>query len=231
MSSRASSSGSRPTFPGIYASGDRRASARRRPPARRAASRSSTRTAHGRRRSQDLADARELLAAETDAEMREYLQAEIAEKEARVAALEAEIKELLLPTRPERGPQRDRRDPGHRGRRGGQPLGRRPLPHVPALRRAPRPEDSRCSRASRPTRRLPRRHVRREGRRRVGPPQVRGRSAPRAAGARDREPGPHPHERGDGRGAARGRGGRRRDRPERPRDRRVPRRPGPAGSR
>ena len=41
--------------------------------------------------------------------------------------------------------------------------------------------------------RLPRRHVRRQGRRGVVPLQVRGRSAPRAAGARDREPGPDPH--------------------------------------
>ena len=61
--------------------------------------------------------------------------------------------------------------------------------------------------------------------------QVRGRPAPRAARAGDREPGPRPHERGDGRGAARGRGGRRRDRPERSRDRRVPLDRARAGSR
>ena len=58
--------------------------------------------------------------------------------------------------------------------------------------------------------RLPRGHVRGEGRRRVGAAQVRGRAAPGAARARHREPGPGAHERGDGRRAARGRGGRRR---------------------
>lgn len=83
-------------LPEIYASGDRRA-------ARDA----------GRRHSElrpvvdayrawqaattDLADARELLAGEADPEMREYLRAEIAEKEAAIADLEVGIKELLLP--------------------------------------------------------------------------------------------------------------------------------------
>ena len=51
----------------------------------------------------DLADARELLGAESDDEMREYVKAEIAEKEARTAELEAEIKELLLPRDPNEG--------------------------------------------------------------------------------------------------------------------------------
>jgi len=52
---------------------------------------------------QDVADARELLAAEADAEMREYLRAEIAEKEARGTELEAKLKELLLPRDPNEG--------------------------------------------------------------------------------------------------------------------------------
>ena len=52
--------------------------------------------------------------------------------------------------------------------------------------------------------------------------QVRGRDAPRPARAGDRVPGADPHLDGDDRGAARGRGGRRRGRPERPADRRLP---------
>src|SRR4051812_7411680 len=51
----------------------------------------------------DIADARELLAGDPDAEMREYLQAEIAEKEASRAELEVRIKELLLPRDPNEG--------------------------------------------------------------------------------------------------------------------------------
>ena len=51
----------------------------------------------------DLADARELLDGDADDEMREYLRAEIAEKEARSAELEARIKELLLPRDPNEG--------------------------------------------------------------------------------------------------------------------------------
>src|SRR6476469_8732785 len=53
--------------------------------------------------SRDLADARELLAGDTDDEMREYIRAEISEKEARGAELEARIKELLLPRDPNEG--------------------------------------------------------------------------------------------------------------------------------
>src|SRR5690606_8003631 len=57
---------------------------------------------------------------------------------------------------------------------------------------------------------------------RVGPPEVRGRCAPRAAGARHRVAGPHPHLRGGRPGHARGGGGRRRDQPQRPARRRLP---------
>ena len=87
---------------GIYASGDRRAS---RDAGRRHAElkpvvdawRAWDGAGH------DLADARELLNIETDAEMREYLETEIAEKEARLVQLEAQIKELLLPKDPNEG--------------------------------------------------------------------------------------------------------------------------------
>jgi len=50
-----------------------------------------------RRTEGDVADARELLAAESDTEMREYLQGELAEREARLAELEATLKQLLVP--------------------------------------------------------------------------------------------------------------------------------------
>ena len=70
--------------------------------------------------------------------------------------------------------------------------------------------------------RLQRGHVPAEGRRRVDAHEARGRPAPRAARARHREPGSHPHVVGHRHRAARGRGGRRRDRSQRPPDRRVP---------
>jgi len=87
---------------GIYASGDRRASrdAGRRhaelKPLVKAYREWQTATA-------DAADAREMLDAETDSEMREYVKRELGEKEARLATLEAEIKELLLPRDPNEG--------------------------------------------------------------------------------------------------------------------------------
>ncbi|MGZ6907607.1 MAG: peptide chain release factor 1 [Acidimicrobiia bacterium] len=51
----------------------------------------------------DLVDARELVAAETDPEMREFLREEVAEKEAHRVELEAELKELLVPKDPNDG--------------------------------------------------------------------------------------------------------------------------------
>ncbi len=44
-----------------------------------------------------------MLGAESDGEMRDYLKTEVSEKEARIAELEAEIKELLLPRDPNEG--------------------------------------------------------------------------------------------------------------------------------
>jgi peptide chain release factor 1 len=89
-------------LPTIYASGDRRAS---RDAGRRHAALKPIVDAYRewRKASGDLSDARELLAHESDAEMREYLQGEIAEKEERLDALEHEIKELLLPRDPNEG--------------------------------------------------------------------------------------------------------------------------------
>ena len=45
----------------------------------------------------DLAEANEMLAAETDGDMREYLRTELEEKERRRGQLETELKELLIP--------------------------------------------------------------------------------------------------------------------------------------
>ncbi len=49
---------------------------------------------------QDLDDAKEMLHSETDPEMREYLRAEMAEKESAVADIDARLKVLLLPRDP-----------------------------------------------------------------------------------------------------------------------------------
>jgi peptide chain release factor 1 len=89
-------------LPGIYASGDRRAArdaGRRHAELKPVVDAWRAWDAAGR----DLADARELLGAETDEEMRDYLKGEIAEKEARIDELEARIKELLLPRDPNEG--------------------------------------------------------------------------------------------------------------------------------
>ena len=51
----------------------------------------------------DLTDARDLLEGEVDPEMRDFLRAEIADKEAAVASLEAELRELLVPRDPDDG--------------------------------------------------------------------------------------------------------------------------------
>ncbi len=154
--------------------------------------------------------------------MRDLFKSEVEDKEQRRSELESELKELLIP--------KDRNDGknviveirGRGGRRRGEPLGRRALPHVPALRRAAPLEDRAALGPAVGHGWLPRGDVRRQGQGRVVAAQARSRPAPRAAGAGDREPGPGAHERGDRRGPARGRRGRHHDRPERPRGRCVP---------
>jgi len=51
----------------------------------------------------DLTDARELVAAETDTEMKDFFRQEIGEKETRLGELEVQIKELLVPKDPNDG--------------------------------------------------------------------------------------------------------------------------------
>jgi len=87
---------------GIYASGDRRAA---RDAGRRHAELKPVVDAWREwdTASRDLAEAGELLEAESDSEMRDYFKSEIAEKEARIDELEARIKELLLPRDPNEG--------------------------------------------------------------------------------------------------------------------------------
>jgi len=89
-------------LPTILAAGDRRAS---RDAGRRHAELKPLVEAYRswRAAEQDVADARELLGDETDPEMREYVKAEISEKEERASVLAAEIRELLLPRDPNEG--------------------------------------------------------------------------------------------------------------------------------
>jgi peptide chain release factor 1 len=89
-------------LPSIYATGDRRAS---RDAGRRHAELKPVVDAYRewRKVSADLSDARELLEHEQDGEMREYLRAEIGEKQADLERLEVEVKELLLPRDPNEG--------------------------------------------------------------------------------------------------------------------------------
>jgi peptide chain release factor 1 len=89
-------------LPGIYASGDRRSA---RDAGRRHAELKPVVEAYQawRKVAADLDEARELLGTETDSEMRDFLKAEVAEKEARTAELAAEIRELLLPRDPNEG--------------------------------------------------------------------------------------------------------------------------------
>jgi peptide chain release factor 1 len=89
-------------LPTIYASGDRRAA---REAGRRHAELKPVVDAWREwdQASRDLAEARGLLEAESDSEMRDYFKSEIAEKEARIDELEARIKELLLPRDPNEG--------------------------------------------------------------------------------------------------------------------------------
>jgi peptide chain release factor 1 len=56
-----------------------------------------------KRTEDDVAEAKELLGSEDDAEMREFLRGEVSEKEARLGAIDAHIKELLLPRDPNDG--------------------------------------------------------------------------------------------------------------------------------
>jgi peptide chain release factor 1 len=89
-------------LPDIYASGDRRAS---RDAGRRHAELKPLVAAYRewKKASKDLADAADLLAAESDAEMREYLKSEIEEKQQLVDDLAADIRVLLLPRDPNEG--------------------------------------------------------------------------------------------------------------------------------
>jgi peptide chain release factor 1 len=89
-------------LPELYASGDQAAA---REAGRRHAELKPVVDAYReyRRTEADVADARELLGAETDGEMREYLQGELAEREARLGELETTLKELLVPRDPNDG--------------------------------------------------------------------------------------------------------------------------------
>ena len=134
------------------------------------------------------------------------------------------------PARPRRLPRRDPRGQGGGGRRGVGAVRRGPAADVHAVRREDGLGDAAAGRHGVGPRRLQGRAARDQGARhgrargrRLGAPEVRGRRAPRAAGAGHGVAGPHPHLRrgraGVPRGRGRGRGG---DRPERPAHRRLP---------
>jgi len=89
-------------LPELYASGDQAAA---RDAGRRHAELKPVVDAYREYRRTDtaVADARELLAAESDPEIRAYLQGELAEREGRLAEIEATLKELLVPRDPNDG--------------------------------------------------------------------------------------------------------------------------------
>ncbi len=89
-------------LPRIYASGDRRAA---RTAGRRAAELKAVVDAYRewKKVSAEVASARELLEGEADTDMRDFIGDELAQQERRVAELEAEIKELLVPRDPNEG--------------------------------------------------------------------------------------------------------------------------------
>jgi len=89
-------------LPELYASGDQRAAA---DAGRRIAELRPVVDAYRDYRDTDreLAEAREMLAAEDDAEMRDYLRGELEEKDERRSRLEAQLKELLVPKDPNDG--------------------------------------------------------------------------------------------------------------------------------
>lgn len=90
------------SLPEIYASGDQQAT---RDSGRRHAELKPLVDAWRdyKRTEDDVAEAKELLTGEEDAEMREFLRGEIGEKETRLAEIDARIKELLLPRDPNDG--------------------------------------------------------------------------------------------------------------------------------
>ncbi len=169
----------------------------------------------------DAGAARELLA-DADGEDRALLDAELAAATRRIAAVDEELRELMIPPDPYAGRNVIVEI---RGAEGGEEAnlfardlydmyrayaGRHGLQRRDAVDGRQRP------------RRVQRGHVLRAGRRRLAAVQVRGRAAPRAAGPGHREPGPHPHVVGDRARAARGRRGRGADRRQGPPDRRLP---------
>ncbi|MEY3361381.1 MAG: hypothetical protein RL531_1100 [Actinomycetota bacterium] len=90
------------TLPDLYAGGDQRAAA---DAGRRASELRPVVEAYRthRERERALADAREMLEAERDGDMREFLRDEVVTQERAIESLEAELKELLIPKDPNDG--------------------------------------------------------------------------------------------------------------------------------
>ena len=84
-----------------------------------------------------IAESKAMLADEKDPEMRAYAQEELDKLQPRVAAIEEELKVLLLPKDPERREECHPRNSRRHRRRRSHALRRRNLPHVHALCRDP----------------------------------------------------------------------------------------------
>ena len=120
----------------LYASGDQQAAAAAGRRHRRAASPIVEVYRDYRGIEQDLAEAREMLDGEHDAEMREYLAAEIDRQgSARWPSSRRELRELLVPRDPDDGKNVIVEIRGGEGGEEGNLWAGRPLPHVRALRR------------------------------------------------------------------------------------------------
>ncbi len=120
----------------LYASGDQQAAAAA---GKRVAELRPVVDAYRDRRTteSELAEAREMLTGESDAEMREYLESEIGTKQSALEALDDRLRELLVPRDPDDGKNVMVEIRGGEGGEEGNLWARRPLGDVPALRRPP----------------------------------------------------------------------------------------------
>ena len=80
----------------------------------------------------DMQDAAELMTGQADAELKALCQEELVGAKKRAAALEQELRVLLLPHDPNGRQERHPRDPPRRGRRGERPVCAQPFPECTA---------------------------------------------------------------------------------------------------
>ena len=184
------------------------------------------------RASQGIADARGMLEGEADAEMRTYLEAELATSEEALAG----ASRRSCGWRCSSATRTTSATSSSSSARAPAATRRRSSPATSTTCSRPTPQrlgyqDGDAQRDRQRPGRIPRGDVRGHGRRRLLGVQMGVRRAPRAARARDRVPGAHPHLDDDRRGAARGRGRRGGPRPPRTSRSTSCARPAPAASR